>query len=73
MAWVSRKMWTTHELKKLQQLRAAGMSQRAMAKALGRSQSSIDTMCHYLVRAGVVQRLTPLEKERIRQRSQVCK
>jgi hypothetical protein len=62
-------MWTNHELEKLKQLHAMGMSTYEIAQSLGRTRSSIEDRCHRLIRAGALAPITRMQKIKICQRA----
>ena len=64
-----RKMWTNHEVEKLKHFHAEGMSTYEMAQILGRTKSSIEDMCHRLMRAGALAPITRIQKIKICQRA----
>jgi hypothetical protein len=61
--------WTNHEIEKLKQLHAMGMSTYEIEQALGRTHGSIETRCNDLMRAGELGRRTPEQKIKINQRA----
>jgi hypothetical protein len=65
----TRKMWTNHEVEKLKHLRDEGMSTYEIAQILGRTKSSIEDMCHRLMRAGALAPITRIQKKKICQRA----
>ena len=61
--------WTNHEIEKLKQLHAIGMSTYEIAQTLGRSHGSIETRCNDLMRAGEIGRRTRMQRIKISQRA----
>jgi transposase len=62
-------MWTNHEIERLKQSRAGGMSQPELAKVFGRSRRSVASMCFELVRAGAIPRISTGQRSKIAKRA----
>jgi hypothetical protein len=66
---MSGKAWTNHEVEKLKQLHAMGMSTYEIAQGLGRTHSSIESRCNDLMSAGEIGRRTRMQRIKINQRA----
>ena len=61
--------WTNHEIEKLKQLHATGMSNREIGEVLGRSKGSIECQCICLMDKGDLAPRDRLQKIKICQRA----